>query len=120
MHNLIDLSFVFMNKIGAPQGEVIGLMNPLFNRPCNCSFNSFGSIGAIRYRSIDIGCVLITKLISKSISLRGGSSGRSSKNTSGSFLTAWIDFSPGNHCLGIFDKCPKSLDNFCLAFVLHL
>ncbi|GKG00061.1 hypothetical protein Tco_0301751 [Tanacetum coccineum] len=51
MHILNDPSFFLKNKTGAPQGEELGLMNPLseIESSCNCSDNSFISDGANRY-----------------------------------------------------------------------
>ncbi|GKF94452.1 hypothetical protein Tco_0284152, partial [Tanacetum coccineum] len=49
MHILNDPSFFLMNKTGAPQGEELGLMNPLSESSCNCSDNSVISDGANRY-----------------------------------------------------------------------
>ncbi|GKG12753.1 hypothetical protein Tco_0346990 [Tanacetum coccineum] len=49
MHILNDPSFFLTNKTGAPQGEELGLMNPLSESSCNCSDNSFISDGANRY-----------------------------------------------------------------------
>lgn len=60
----MDPSLFFTNKIGAPHGEVFGLMNRLFNMCCNCSFNSFSYFNDIRYGGIDIGCIPGTKSIS--------------------------------------------------------
>ncbi|GJS72743.1 hypothetical protein Tco_0705584 [Tanacetum coccineum] len=36
-----DPSFFLTNKIGAPQGEELGLIKPLSDSSCNCSDNSF-------------------------------------------------------------------------------
>ncbi|GKF05017.1 hypothetical protein Tco_0035685 [Tanacetum coccineum] len=41
MHILNDPSFFLTNKTGAPQGEELGLMNPLSESSCNCSDSSF-------------------------------------------------------------------------------
>lgn len=84
-----------MNNTGAPQGKVLGVINLLFNRSCNYSFNSFNSIGAIRYSSMDMGYVPVTKSMPKSISLTRGNSGRSFRSISGNSLTIWTDPTPG-------------------------
>ena len=42
--------FFFMNNIGAPHEEILGLMNPLSRRSFTCSFYSLSSAGAISIR----------------------------------------------------------------------
>nr|GEU63074.1 reverse transcriptase domain-containing protein [Tanacetum cinerariifolium] len=49
MHILNDPSFFLTNKTGAPQGEELGLINPLSKSYCSCSDNSFISDEANRY-----------------------------------------------------------------------
>nr|GFC32031.1 hypothetical protein [Tanacetum cinerariifolium] len=49
MHILNEPSFFLKNKIGAPQGEELGLMKPLSESSCSCFDNSFISDGAKRY-----------------------------------------------------------------------
>ncbi|GJX36923.1 hypothetical protein Tco_0248480 [Tanacetum coccineum] len=48
MHIRNDPSFFLTNKTGAPQGEELGLINPLSNSSFSCSDNSFISEGANR------------------------------------------------------------------------
>ena len=82
MHIFIVPSFFFTNKTGAPHGELLGLIKPLSSNSCNCYFNSFNSVGAIRYGEIDIGFVPCNKSILNSISLSGANPGKSSGKTS--------------------------------------
>ncbi|GKF56911.1 hypothetical protein Tco_0170448 [Tanacetum coccineum] len=49
MHILNDPSFFLTNKTEAPQGEELGLMNPLSESSCSCSDNSFILDGANQY-----------------------------------------------------------------------
>ncbi|GKF24428.1 hypothetical protein Tco_0076750 [Tanacetum coccineum] len=49
MHIRKDPSFFFTNKTGAPQGEELGLMKPLFVSSYSCSTSSFISDGANLY-----------------------------------------------------------------------
>ncbi|PHT46598.1 hypothetical protein CQW23_15756 [Capsicum baccatum] len=71
------------NRTGAPNGDTLGLMNPLSRKSFNYSFNSLSSAGAILYGGIEMGYVSKRKSISKSISLLGETLRRSSGNTSG-------------------------------------
>ena len=82
MHILIVPSFFFTNYTGAPHGELLGLIKLLSSNSCNCSFNSFNSVGAIQYGAIDIGFVPGNKSILNSISLSGTNHGKSSGKTS--------------------------------------
>ena len=47
IHNLIVPSLFFTNKTSAPQGDALGLMNPLSKSSCNCSLSSLSSVRAI-------------------------------------------------------------------------
>ena len=47
--------FLTHDRTGAPQEEILGLMNPLSKRYFNCSFSSLSSAGAILYGGMDIG-----------------------------------------------------------------
>ncbi|PHT72241.1 hypothetical protein T459_23026 [Capsicum annuum] len=67
----------------AAKRDTLGLMNPLSRRFFNYSFNSLSSVGAILYGRIDTGLVSGRRSILESISLLGGTLGRSSGNTSG-------------------------------------
>ena len=88
MHNRNDPSFFFTNNTRALQGEVLGLMNPLSNRSCNCAFNSFSLAEAIRYGAIDMGLVSRMSLMLNSTFLLCGKLGNSPRNTSiNSFTT---------------------------------
>src|SRR5262249_37601905 len=87
MQSRRDPSFFFTNKTGAPQGEVLGLMNPWSSNSCNCSFSSLSSAGAILYGGKEIGVVPATMSIQNSISLSGGSPGNSSGKMSRNSLT---------------------------------
>ena len=70
MYILKEPSFFFTNNIGAPNGEILGLMKPLSRRCFNCSFNSLSSAGAILLGEIEIGWESGKRLIPKSISFR--------------------------------------------------
>ncbi|GJY02615.1 hypothetical protein Tco_0360767 [Tanacetum coccineum] len=83
MHILNDPSFFLTNKTGAPQGEELGLMNPLLKSSCNCSDNSFISDGASRYGARATGAAPGIKSIWNSTGRAGGSPGKSSGNTLG-------------------------------------
>lgn len=51
----MDLSFFVTRKTGAPQGDALRQMNLLSRSSRNGCFNSFNSIGAIRYNALEIG-----------------------------------------------------------------
>ncbi|GJR21118.1 hypothetical protein Tco_0969645 [Tanacetum coccineum] len=72
MHILNDPSFFLTNKTGAPQGEELGLMNPLSESSCNCSDNSFILDGANRYGARATGAAPGTKSIWNSTGRAGG------------------------------------------------
>ncbi|GKF67561.1 hypothetical protein Tco_0197240, partial [Tanacetum coccineum] len=82
MHILNDQSFFLTNKTGAPQGEELGLINPLSASSCNCSDNSFISDGANRYGARATGAAPGIKLIWNSTGRARGRPGKSSGNTS--------------------------------------
>ena len=90
MHNLNDPSFFFTNNTGAPQGEVLGLMNPLSSRSCNYAFSSFNSAGAIQYGDIDMGFVPGTSSMLNSTFLLGGKPSSSPRNISANSFTTGI------------------------------
>ncbi|PHU18317.1 hypothetical protein BC332_14012 [Capsicum chinense] len=71
------------NRMGAPQGDMLSLMNPIYRRSFKCSFNSLSSSGAILYGRLDIDRVSRRRSIPKLISLSRGTLGRSSGNTYG-------------------------------------
>ncbi|GJY51528.1 hypothetical protein Tco_0442375 [Tanacetum coccineum] len=81
MHILNNPSFSLTNKTGAPQGEELGLMNPLSESSCNCSDNSFILDGANRYGARATGAAPRIKSIWNSTGRAGGRSGKSSGNT---------------------------------------
>ncbi|PHT72062.1 hypothetical protein T459_22847 [Capsicum annuum] len=83
--------FLCMNKTGVSYREMLGLMNPSSKRSFNCSFNSLSFTEAILYGGIDMGKVFGIWSIPKSISLMGGTPGRSSKNTSENSFTTGTD-----------------------------
>ncbi|GKD02903.1 hypothetical protein Tco_1177877, partial [Tanacetum coccineum] len=66
---------------GAPQGEELGLMNPLSESSCNCSDNSFFSDGANRYGARATGAAPGIKSILNSTGQPRGRPGKSSGNT---------------------------------------
>ncbi|PHT34666.1 hypothetical protein CQW23_26466 [Capsicum baccatum] len=79
------------NRTGSPQGDMMGLMNPLSRRSFKLSVNSLSSGGSILYGGIDIGLVLGRKSILKSISHSGETPKRSLGNTSGISHTTGTD-----------------------------
>ncbi|KAJ0575668.1 hypothetical protein HanIR_Chr05g0215391 [Helianthus annuus] len=87
MQSLIEPSFFFTNKTGAPQGETLGLIKPSSNNSCNCSLSSLSSRGAMRYGALEIGSAPGIRSIVNSTSRSGGSPGSSSRNTSGNSRT---------------------------------
>ncbi|GKG25503.1 hypothetical protein Tco_0398649, partial [Tanacetum coccineum] len=72
---------------GAPQGEELGLINPLSESCCSCFDNSFISDGANRYGARAMGAALGIKSIWNSTGRVGGRPDKSSGNTSGKSLT---------------------------------
>ena len=66
------LSFFLENNTGAPQGEVLCLIKPLFNNSYNWTLSSFNSEGTILCKVIEIGDVPGSNSIVKSTSLYGG------------------------------------------------
>ena len=82
MHSRRVLSFFFANKIGVPQGEVIGLMNPMSNNSYCWTLSSCTSTSAILCGVIEIYVVLGCDSMQKSTSLNGGNPGNSSEKTS--------------------------------------
>ncbi|GJU64954.1 hypothetical protein Tco_1246789, partial [Tanacetum coccineum] len=87
MHILNDPSFFLTNKTSAPQGEELGLMNPLSKSSCNFSNNSFISDGSNRYGARATGAAPGIKSIWNSTSQAGGRPGKSSGNTAGKSRT---------------------------------
>ncbi|KAI3815158.1 hypothetical protein L1987_14814 [Smallanthus sonchifolius] len=87
MHIRIEPSFFLTNKIGAPQGDELGLMNPFSSNSSNCFFRSSISVGANLYGALAIGAVTGTRLILNSTSHSGGIPGSSSGKTSGNSAT---------------------------------
>ncbi|PHU15338.1 hypothetical protein BC332_16543 [Capsicum chinense] len=79
--------FLSTNRIGAPHGEMLDLINPLSKRSFNCSFSSLSLDRVILYGKIDMGLVSRRRSIPKLIFLSGGTPRRSSGNTSGNSLT---------------------------------
>ena len=82
MHSRRVLSFFFVNRIGAPHGEVLGLMNPLSSSSYSWTLSSCNSTGAILCGVIEMGNVPRCNSIPKSITLYGGNPGSSSIKTS--------------------------------------
>ena len=71
MHSRRVLPFFFANRTGAPYGEVLGLINPLSNSPCNWTLSSCNSTGAILCGVIEMGVVPWCNSIPKSTTLCG-------------------------------------------------
>ncbi|KAI3740182.1 hypothetical protein L2E82_30604 [Cichorium intybus] len=90
MHIRKDPSFFFTNKTGAPQGEKLGLMNPLLSSSFSWLDNSCISAGANRYGAFATGVAPGIKSILNSTCHAGGTPGRSSGNTSGKSQTSGI------------------------------
>ena len=87
MHRRIEPSFFLTNNTGAPQRDTLGRMNPLSNRSCSCDLSSFSSVGAMRYRALEMGPVPGSSSIPKSTSRSGGIPERSSRKTSINLFT---------------------------------
>ncbi|GKF98355.1 hypothetical protein Tco_0297138 [Tanacetum coccineum] len=83
MRILNDPSFFLTNKTGAPQGEVLGLTNPLSESSCSFIDSSCISDGANRYGDRATGAAPRTKSNWNSTCRVGGSHGKSSGKTSG-------------------------------------
>ncbi|KAF5793856.1 hypothetical protein HanXRQr2_Chr08g0321631 [Helianthus annuus] len=83
MHRRIEPSFFLTNKIGAPQGDELGLIKPLAKSSSNCVLNSFISVGANLYGALATGAAPGMISIRNSTCLSGGNPGSSSGNTSG-------------------------------------
>ena len=81
MHSQRVLSFFFVNRTGAPHGEVLGLMNLLSSSFCNWTLSSCNSTGAILCVVIEMGEVPGCNSIPKSTTLCGGNPGSSSGKT---------------------------------------
>ena len=69
MHIMREPSFFLTNNTGAPHGEILGLMKPLYTRSFNCSFNSVSSAGDILEGGAEIGWLSGTILNPMSIFL---------------------------------------------------
>jgi hypothetical protein len=82
MHKWNVPSFFLTNKTGAPHGDTLGLMCPLYNNYCICILIYVNSGMLILYGSFDTRENPGIKSIEKSISLLGGNSGISSTKTS--------------------------------------
>ena len=101
MHSRRVLSFFLVNNIGAPQGEVLGLIKPLFHNSYNWALSSCNSIGTILCRVIEIGDVSGCNSIVKSTSLCEGYLGSSFKKMSSYSQTAQ---GRPNSCLASFSR----------------
>ena len=83
-------SFFLTNKTGAPQGELLGQINPLSSNSCICIFNSANFEEAVLYRDCDIGMVQRNISIDTSTSLLCGNLGNLSGKTSRNSFTIGI------------------------------
>ncbi|MFS7950496.1 hypothetical protein Hanom_Chr07g00583961 [Helianthus anomalus] len=81
MHIRNDPSFFLMKRTGAPQGEVLGRINPFSSNSWSWLDNSLISDGASRYGALATGLAPGIRSIRKSISRLGGNPGRSSGKT---------------------------------------
>ncbi|KAK9143014.1 hypothetical protein Syun_012414 [Stephania yunnanensis] len=77
MQSLKLSSFFLTNNIGAPQGDMLGRMNPNSNNSFSWALCSSNSLGAIFYGGIELSLVPGTKSMMKSISLGSGNLGSS-------------------------------------------
>ena len=92
----------FANNTGATQMETLGLMKPKSSSSCSYSFNSFNSIGAIRYGALEIGLEPGNRSIENSIFLSGGNPDKSSRNTSrNSFITGMSSSFNSPYCVSL-------------------
>ena len=66
-------SFLPTKSIGAPNGDLLGSMNPLLRSSCTVVFNSLRSDGVSLYIALNGGWELGTKSMVCSLSLDGGS-----------------------------------------------
>ena len=81
MHNLV-LQSLCTKRTWAPHGDTLDRMSHISNNSYNWTFNSLSSVGAIRYGALDVGVVLGTKFMAKSISLTDGKLGKSFRKAS--------------------------------------
>ena len=72
------LSFLLTNRIRAPHGEVLGLMNPFSSSSCSWTMSFYISTGVILCGVIEMDEVPGCNLIPKSITLCGGNPSSSS------------------------------------------
>ncbi|KAJ0715028.1 hypothetical protein HanPI659440_Chr13g0496361 [Helianthus annuus] len=75
-------SFFLTNNTGAPQGDTLGLMNPLSSRSWIWDINSCNSDGASRYGAFATGFAPGINSIPNSTFRSGGIPGKSSGKTS--------------------------------------
>nr|GFA02888.1 hypothetical protein [Tanacetum cinerariifolium] len=108
MHILNEPSFFLTNKIGASQGEELGLMKPLSESYYSCSDNSFISDGARRYGARATGAAPGIKSIWNSIGRAGGRPSKFSGNTSGKSWTIGRTF---NFSKYIFESLVRNVDS---------
>ena len=67
---------------GAPHGDVLGWIKPLFCKSCNCIFSSRNSVRANQYGGIELGVVPGSNSIENSTSLLSDKPYKSSRKTS--------------------------------------
>ena len=68
IHILKDPSLFLTKKIGAPNGEILGLMKIFSSKSLSCALNSFNSAGDIQYIGTEMGFVSGSTSMPKSIS----------------------------------------------------
>ena len=118
MHSQRVLSFFFANRIEAPHGEVLSLMNPLSSNSCSWTLSSCNSIGVILYGVIEMGKVPECNSIQKSTTLYGGNPSSSSGKTS-----SYSQTTQGRSKSGLISSsrvrlasqlanCPRHLDSY--------
>ena len=87
MHILRVPSFFFTNNTEAIHGDVLGWINPCFNKYYSWTFNSCNSAEAIQYRVFEIGSTPGNKSTTSSTSRLGGKVFSFSENTSRNSFT---------------------------------
>ncbi|GJV15482.1 hypothetical protein Tco_1360805 [Tanacetum coccineum] len=123
MHILNDPSFFLTNKTEAPQGEELGLMNPLSESSCSCSDNSFILDGANRYGARATSVAPGIKSIWNFTGRAGGRPGKSSENTFGKSRTIGTSLSCFPSDLSSYfltDICAKRSDILLPCTLEHL
>ncbi len=114
------LSFFFTNRIGTPQGDLLGFIYPLFKRSFNCCSNSSYLVKENQRGTLEMGFASDTKSIARSISLVGGKPSSFARKTlkyvSKSFPT--ISFEPSSFTSSFIGSCTLMVNKFS-SFCTH-